>query len=201
MPSPVSSYNKAKHASGNPLMRLALSNFHGQVLRLLPAGVDRVLEVGCGEGYSAEAVLSKRHFPLLAGGDISAPALKEARSRFPAMHYHVLDATHLPFRDKSVDLVMALEVLEHLRNPQNAVSEFRRVSRRYLLLSVPNEPIFRLLRMASGKGLSRLGDHPEHVQHWSLSGFAEFLRQQGLRTLAVTTPIPYSWSVVLCEVF
>lgn len=191
--------NKVKHASGNPFMRWAIHQFHTKVAELLPDGLDTVLEVGCGEGFSSSAILSHRMEWHLLGGDISFEAVQEARSRFPAMHYGIIDATQLSYPDQSVDLILSLEVLEHIPQPERAVQEYMRVSRRYLLLSVPNEPIFRGLRLASGKGIRMLGDHPEHVNHWSIWGFRRFLEGCGLQVVATASPFPFSWSIILCE--
>lgn len=190
--------NKTKHQSGNPLMRMAINQFHTTVRDLLP-DAQTVLEVGCGEGFSAHAALAGRTHIRSFGGDLFPSAVKEARLRFPTMRYCVLDATRLPFPDESMDAVFSLEVLEHLPDPGAAVREIMRVSRRYVLLSVPNEPIFRIQRLLSGKGILLLGDHPEHVNHWSLAGFRRFVESQNLTVLRAVSPPPFAWSVLLCQ--
>lgn len=190
--------NKTKHTSSNPLMRWSISRFHETVRDLLPAA-QMVLEVGCGEGFSAQAALGGRPGMRSFGGDLFLDVVREARIRFPSMRYCVLDATRLPFADSCVDVVFSLEVLEHLPDPGAAVRELMRVSRRYVLLSVPNEPIFRIQRFMSGKGILLLGDHPEHVNHWSLWGFRQFVEAQGLTVLQAVSPLPFAWSVLLCE--
>lgn len=196
------STNKRKHTSGNPFMRYAIHQFHQHVRQLLETvQASTLLEVGCGEGFSSQEILTNS--PIIQksyGGDISFAATIEAQKRFSQMVYHVLDATALPFLSDSVDVVMSLEVLEHLPEPEKAVQEYMRVSRKYLLLSVPNEPIFRGLRFVSGKGIMQLGDHPEHIQHWSIWGFKRFVTEQKLNILASASPFPFSWSIVLCEI-
>lgn len=193
----TTSTNQQKHQSNNPFMRWAISRFHGQVRALLPADAVSLLEVGCGEGYSALAVLDGRGLRAY-GGDLNAAAVSQARGRCPAMSYAVFDALRLPFPDRSVDVVLSLEVLEHLPDPAAVLAEYRRVARCALLLSVPNEPIFRLQRLLTGKGVRLLGDHPEHVQHWSLAGFRRFVESQGITVIAAVSPPPFAWSVLLC---
>jgi SAM-dependent methyltransferase len=180
-------------------MRWALARFHSQVRALLPADTTSLLEVGCGEGFSARAVLAGQNMRAY-GGDLNAAAVQQARQRCPAMACAVFDALWLPFPDGCVDVVLSLEVLEHLPDPARALNEYRRVARRHLLLSVPNEPNFRLQRLLSGKGVRRLGDHPEHVQHWSLAGFRRFVESQGISVTAAVSPPPFAWSVLLCAV-
>jgi len=192
--------NKTKHSSSNPIMRYAIGNLHRTVRDLLPVTATRILEVGVGEGFSAQDVLGDRTDLHSYGGDLHTPSVDEAASRYPPMHYSVFDAKHLPFPSNSVDLIYSLEVLEHIPQPADAVREFMRVARSHLLISVPNEPIFRIQRMMQGKGLSAWGDHPEHVNHWSLGGMRRFLDAQGLRVVTATSPPPFAWSVILCEV-
>ena len=50
----------------------------------------------------------------------------------------VLDANNLPFQDKSIDTVLMIDVLEHLRNPINALKEAQRVGKKKILVDVPN---------------------------------------------------------------
>lgn len=182
-------------------MQLALNRFHERIRQLFPPDIKTILEVGCGEGFSAEAVLNNYPFERGYGGDISESALQEATRRFSRFHYVTLSAATLPFPSKSVDLVFSTETFEHL-TPEDAIratQEVRRIATQYVLLSVPNEPIFRLQRMMQGKNIRQWGDHPEHINHWSLAGFQRFLKAQGLTVIQATSPLPWAWSIVLCK--
>ena len=53
---------------------------------------------------------------------------------------------NLSFKDNSFDCVIALEVLEHTKNPVKAMQELRRVAKKQIIISVPNEPFFTLFR-------------------------------------------------------
>jgi len=181
-------------------MRYAIQQFHARVQSLLPADANSVLEVGCGEGFSTSAILEPYAERHLHGGDLSHAAVIEAKHRFDVPHYCVFSAYELPYAADTVDAILSLEVLEHLPQAGRAIAEMKRVSRRYLLLSVPNEPIFRGLRFVSGKGVMQLGDHPEHVNHWSSWGFKRFLAAQGLSIVDAASPPPFSWSIVLCVI-
>ena len=101
------------------------------------------------------------------------------------------DIARLPFPPLSFDLVMAIEVLEHVDDPVAALAELVRVSRGGMVLSVPREPIWRVANMARGKYLADLGNTPGHVQHWSRRSFVELVGSQ-LEVVNVSTPFPWT---------
>jgi hypothetical protein len=89
------------------------------------------------------------------------------------------------------DLVLGIEVLEHVPDPTAALAELERVSRGRLILSVPREPIWRFANMARGKYLANLGNTPGHIQHWSRRSFAELVGSR-LEVVRVSTPFPWT---------
>ena len=72
---------------------------------------------------------------------------------------------------------MALEVLEHLFEPAPVLRRLVSLTRGALVLTVPHEPWFQLANLARGRDLIRLGNHPEHVQHWNTRSFTEFVSE------------------------
>jgi SAM-dependent methyltransferase len=138
----------------------------------------RVLEVGCGEGLVI-GYLCGRH-PALAvdGVEPDYDAVRAARARNPRGLFLQGDAYALGVATGAYDLVLCLEVLEHLGEPARALAELRRVSRCGLILSVPHEPFFRIGNVLRGKNLARLGDPSDHLQHWNRASFEAFCREQ-----------------------
>lgn len=55
--------------------------------------------------------------------------------------------------------------------PDAAMVQRCRVSCRYLILSVPREPLWKILNLIRGAHLPRLGDTLGHLQHWSRTEF------------------------------
>jgi SAM-dependent methyltransferase len=171
-----------------------VARFLARVAGLVEAhGPGRILEVGCGEGVVIQYLSGRVPGARLDGVELDAGALARARARCPAAALVRADVYELPFRSRSYDLVVCLEVLEHLADPARALREIRRVSRQACLLSVPHEPFFRLGNVARGKNLRRLGDPADHVQHWGAAGFAEFCRRE-LTVRTATGAFP--WLIV-----
>nr|WP_256444588.1 methyltransferase domain-containing protein [Aquihabitans sp. G128] len=99
----------------------------------------------------------------------------------------------LPFEADTFDLVLAIEVLEHVPYPELALSELHRVARRDVVVSVPREPIWSAANLARGKYLKDLGNTPGHINHWSKKGFAELVGRR-FDVRAVHSPFP--WTMV-----
>jgi 2-polyprenyl-3-methyl-5-hydroxy-6-metoxy-1,4-benzoquinol methylase len=151
----------------------------------------RPLEVGAGEGVIS-ARLHER-FGSCVSLDLPDDVLvDEWRSR-PGPHYLNGDAQQLPFADDSFDLVVCVEVLEHLTDPERGLRELARVGTKHLLLSVPREPIFRSCNLFTGRYVKDLGNTPGHFNHWSTRSFKSFVSQVAT-VREVSTPFP--WTVI-----
>ena len=108
--------------------------------------------------------------------------------------FQAASAYDLPFDDGSFDCVCALEVLEHLERPRDALTEMARVARKALLLSVPREPVWRVAHLLAGRDVRQLGNTPGHVNHWSARAFRDFVSEYG-SVLEIERPFP--WTIVV----
>jgi ubiquinone/menaquinone biosynthesis C-methylase UbiE len=97
----------------------------------------------------------------------------------------------IPFKDRSFDLVICNEVLEHVDDPGKALSELERVTKKYCLISVPHEPWFMMANFLRGKNWSRWGNDIEHIQHWSRRGIRTLVGRY-FDVLVVKNPFPWT---------
>ena len=173
-----SSGNRQKHEAGNPLQRMLIRRFHSEVVRLLEqVSPVSVLELGCGEGYVLEALLDAGIDAPLVGIDRSAEAVAEARQRVGDRAEILLgDVTEEQPHETRHDVVMMLEVLEHLEKPGAALELLASLSNEHVVVSVPREPFFRGLNLLRLKNVRRWGSDPEHVQHWTSRGFERLVQ-------------------------
>ena len=184
------SSNQAKFETGNPVVRGMIDRFFEQLTAIVePIEASSVLDAGCGEGETIRR-LGGILPPSVTGIDISERAIACARQSVPEATLMCGSVSELPFEDRSFDLVLCLEVLEHLDQPEAALAELRRVARDQLVLSVPHEPWFRAGSLLRGKYLRTLGNHPEHVNHWNPASFDAFLSQD-LEGVSVTRSFPW----------
>ncbi|MGK2946966.1 MAG: class I SAM-dependent methyltransferase [Acidimicrobiales bacterium] len=186
-----------KYASRNPVERRLMGAFFARLDACLPATPPRsILEVGMGEGEVAERVRERFPDARFVGIDLPDPELGD-HWRERTLSGTFADITTLPFPDASFDLVLAIEVLEHVDDPDGALRELARVATGALVLSVPREPIWRAANMARGKYLGSLGNTPGHINHWSKKGFEQLVaRRFGVREVAT----PFPWTMVSAHV-
>jgi ubiquinone/menaquinone biosynthesis C-methylase UbiE len=186
-----------KYASANPIERRLMSSFLGRLDRALPSTAPaRILEVGVGEGQVADRVSSRYPAAAVTGVDLPDPLLANHWAT-RALSATFADAARLPFPDRSFDLVLAIEMLEHVPDPSAVLTEIARVARGEVVLSVPNEPLWRVANMARGKYLTDYGNTPGHIQHWTRKSFVRLVGAH-LDVKTVSTPPP--WTMVTARV-
>jgi SAM-dependent methyltransferase len=189
-----------KYGSRNPVVRRLMSGFHGTLDELWSrAAPSSVLDVGCGEGVLTVQWAERLGDGRVVGIDLDDPKLRaewEERRR-PNLEFRAEEATHLSFADDEFDLAAAIEVLEHVPEPEATLTEMARVARNHLLVSVPREPLWRGLNMARGAYWRDLGNTPGHVNHWSKRDFVSLLSRYGAVEEARS---PFPWTMLLVRV-
>ncbi|HYZ27920.1 MAG TPA: class I SAM-dependent methyltransferase [Thermoleophilaceae bacterium] len=187
-----------KYGSSNPVVRRLMTGFESTLEELWQkAAPASILDVGCGEGVLTEQWADKLEGGRIVGIDLDDPKLKAewATRRRPNLEYRAEDATRLSFADDEFDMATAIEVLEHVPDPERTVSEMARVAKHWLLVSVPREPLWRALNMARGAYLKDLGNTPGHINHWSKGSFVSMLSRHG-SVEQVRSPFPWTMCLV-----
>jgi 2-polyprenyl-3-methyl-5-hydroxy-6-metoxy-1,4-benzoquinol methylase len=189
-----------KYGSQNPVVRRLMAGFERDLDDLFTrASPASVLDVGCGEGVLTERWAARLGDRPVVGLDLEDPKLQAewATRRRDNLSFQVNSAAALPFADGSFDLATAIEVLEHVPDPERTLSEMARVARGHLLVSVPREPLWRMLNLARGAYVRDLGNTPGHVNHWSARAFRRLLAGHG-RIIEARAPFP--WTMLLVAV-
>ena len=189
-----------KYGVKNPAVKLIMKKFESNLAELITrVSPSSINEIGCGEGYW---VIKWNVMGIDARGcDISNRVIEIARHNASAKGlssdlFNVRSIYDLePGRD-SADLIVCCEVLEHLEFPEAALKTLQKIAGNYLIVSVPREPVWRILNMIRLKYVSFLGNTPGHIQHWSTKSFVELVKSY-FQIVKVKTPLP--WTMILCR--
>jgi ubiquinone/menaquinone biosynthesis C-methylase UbiE len=194
---PGNYYNK--YHTKNPIARTLMNGFYNSLDNFLgDIQVESILDAGCGEGEITNLInMNYNNIKKLQGIELESEVVEEANIRFPELDITQGSIYNLPFPNNSFDLVVTCEVLEHLDNPSKGIEEIIRVSDRYILVSVPQEPIWRICNLLRGKYVRNLGNTPGHIQHWSKQKFISFINEYA-HVISVASPFP--WTMILAEV-
>jgi SAM-dependent methyltransferase len=95
-----------------------------------------VMEIGAGaNGPIFSAALGKRYQALDLGSSYKA---RTAEDHEAVDHRVDLEAGPLPFADQEFDVVLCLDVIEHVDDPHAVFRELFRIARRHVIVSLPN---------------------------------------------------------------
>jgi ubiquinone/menaquinone biosynthesis C-methylase UbiE len=186
-----------KYGSANPVVRRLMASFERTLDELMArARPGSLLDVGCGEGVLVHRWALQMPRARLVGIDLQEESIQAgwAERQAPNLEYRTMPAQELPFADNEFDLASAIEVLEHVPDPEHTLAEMARCAKRHLLVSVPREPLWRMLNVARGAYLSQLGNTPGHLNHWSRRSFTKLLAQHGE---VVEARSPFPWTMLL----
>jgi ubiquinone/menaquinone biosynthesis C-methylase UbiE len=93
-----------------------------------------ILEIGCGSGWNSEILKALVKYPVrYVGSDYSFDMVKLGRSHYAGTPFVVCDAASLPFPDASCDIALSGTALMHILEYRKAISESRRISRRFAI--------------------------------------------------------------------
>lgn len=186
-----------KYGSGNPVVRRLMASFERTLDELLARADPRsLLDVGCGEGVLVHRWAQRMPERRFVGIDLEEESIQAgwAAHTAPNLEYRATAAEDLPFATGEFDVASAIEVLEHVPDPEHTLAEMARCAERHLLVSVPREPLWRGLNMARGAYLGQLGNTPGHLNHWSKRSFVRLLAGHGE---VVEARSPFPWTMLL----
>jgi 2-polyprenyl-3-methyl-5-hydroxy-6-metoxy-1,4-benzoquinol methylase len=190
-----------KYASTNPIVRALMKGFESSLADMIAKVAPKTVhEVGCGEGY--HSLRWKKQGLQVLGSDFSPKVIEIAQSNAaeqgePQEMFKVRSIYDLQRSADSADLIICCEVLEHLEYPDMALEVLQRVASSSVILSVPREPLWRILNISRGKYIANFGNTPGHIQHWSKLGIIGLVARY-FEIEEVRSPLP--WTMLRCSV-
>jgi SAM-dependent methyltransferase len=111
-----------------------------EIAPLLPAACESVLEIGCGTGATMRWLRERRTIGYAAAVEFSPNAAAAARQVFDDLEIGDASTAAMAFRRDRFDLILALDVLEHLTAPEKMLARLRdRLTETgTIIISLPN---------------------------------------------------------------
>lgn len=143
----------------------------------------KVLEIGSGSGR----ILSTLHFYeprlQLTGVDISAKQVQLAKMDNPDIEFVIGDAEDLPFRTGTFDYVVFLDVIEHVKHPDELLREAARVLKKgghlYGMSPCEGQGIYKVSTLITGRHIKE--QTAGHIQQFTITDLLDRVRRQKLK--------------------
>lgn len=193
-----------KYQSKNPISRYLVNNFlkNFKVLIAKVNSPNSIIEIGAGEGYLSKILCQKFIKSKILITDISPKILQVSKKHlinYSNVNYKVENIEKLNFKNDHFDLVVCCEVFEHVNYPEKAIREIYRILKRnqYAIVSVPQEPIWRILNILRLKYITNFGNTPGHINHWSKSQFSKFIIENNFKIIKDLNPFPWAMLLII----
>jgi 2-polyprenyl-3-methyl-5-hydroxy-6-metoxy-1,4-benzoquinol methylase len=110
------------------------------ILNLLPLHVNRILEIGCGTGDTLAYLKAHNYCEWTCGVDLFCEAITEAATKIDLAYEENIEKMELQIEKNSIDIILCLDVLEHLVNPLAVVEYLHTllVPNGIMIASIPN---------------------------------------------------------------
>jgi len=160
--------------------------------------VERILDIGCGDGKVAEQLKKLGLSQGIYGVDMDEKLLNKAKEKGIEVYRVDLENEKLPFPDNFFDVVLCIDVIEHIVNIYHLLSEIKRVlkSNGFLIVSTPNVRfIYHIIRLILGYGPKTSFNPSEyygadlydggHVHYFTIKDLRNLLIRYGFKLLEV----------------
>jgi len=122
-------------------------NDRSDILSLLPRKINRLLEIGCGSGNTLKYIKDNYQCDWACGVELSHEAAESARSKVDLVIEGDIENTDLPIEPETLDVILCLDVLEHLINPWKVMSKLEVLLKPdgVIIASIPNVRNFHVI--------------------------------------------------------
>ncbi len=178
-------YYKSIYIDKNLIQRFVHGSRFREVEKLIELTGGTILDIGCADGVFTNVVLAKSKANKIIGVDVLKHSIAWAKNHWKKnkkMSFRVADAHKLPFKTGTFEAVVALEVLEHVFDPQKVVNEIKRVLKKdgYAVMLVPAEStLFKVVWFFWTKNKGNIWKET-HIHHYSSGRLLPFVKKAGL---------------------
>ena len=172
-------------AMNNPIRAAIQEHYELPMLKnmITVNGIDRALEIGCGNGHGTKLI--KKYFAPrnIVGIDLDERMIRLAkkRNKDQSISFLVMDASKLNFPDKHFDAIFDFGIIHHIPNWKDCLNELKRVLKDdgKIILEDLSSDTFKTF---SGKIMKLLSDHP-YVEMYSTNDLVNYMKSIGFEIM------------------
>lgn len=143
----------------------------------------KILDDGCASGNMANEI--SKIFPKakITGIDVYGKAINFGKNKYPHLNFFIADAHKLPFKNKSFDLVICYETIEHVVDPAKVLREIKRVVKKDGIAIIAMDSgnwTFRLVWWVWEKTAGKVWQNA-HLHPFKHQELEEVIKEAGLR--------------------
>lgn len=167
-----------------------------EILPLLPQNIERVFEVGCGSGNTLHWLKHEMGSHWAGGVELCSTSSAAVRDGLDLFIEGNIENIELPVEHGSLDLVLCLDVLEHLIDPWLAVQKLSQIIKPggAIIASIPNvahrSALFPLLMNDQWEYEQSGILDKSHLRFFTRKTAVELMEQQGLKADKVESVVP-----------
>jgi 2-polyprenyl-3-methyl-5-hydroxy-6-metoxy-1,4-benzoquinol methylase len=115
-------------------------SYRKDIIPLLPKHVNKVMEIGCGTGNTLAYLKDNGYCDWTFGVDLFPEAIESAVQKVDEVYQGNIEEMALPVEKESIDIILCLDVLEHLVDPQKVVAYLHTLlsPNGIIIASIPN---------------------------------------------------------------
>jgi ubiquinone/menaquinone biosynthesis C-methylase UbiE len=158
-----------------------------QLASLVPPNIhfENALEIGCAEGIVINRLRELLYIQKCYGIDVSHTFLSQGKAAYPKVEFTQVSGGKYPFSDKSMDLIVLSDIIEHIKDLRLFMKEIKRVGK-MVLLKVPLDKYLwrKLVSEPLGRSFSVGSKHPDgHLHEFSKNSCEKMLKDMGFKIL------------------
>lgn len=161
------------------------------LIRFIPSGIKKILEVGCGAGMTGKA-LRERGFEKIVGIEINEEVAREGRPFYDQIIIGDVEKIRLPFEKEHFDCILYGDVLEHLVNPWQLLKDHQTFLKKggTMICSIPNVRNYRILKNLIFRGRWEYAEDGildrSHLRFFTLDSIRGMLKEAGFEIECMT---------------
>lgn len=181
------------------------SNAREDILRIIPGGINRLLDVGCGNGETAARAKVLLDLVETVGIELHEPSGLVARDRLDSVLIGDIEELALEFPDGHFDCILCADVLEHTKDPSAVLRKLHRVlsDGGILIASIPNirhiVPVLRIIFNRFEYEDSGILDRT-HLRFFTMHTIRRMFQGTGFRIETVNSNRSVSWKFHLLNI-